>query len=74
MVIIYQYYTERIIFPFPKPYAVDDNQHCTAVKSGRTPLELDALLVLQLLLLFTFAKFVADTYKDYPMIKLKKLN
>lgn len=73
MISIYQFsQIEGIVFPFlfPLPYLwkLSPLIVCMVVKSGRTPFELEALLLFALPLLFTLAKFEEETtYKEYPL-------
>ena len=66
MISIYQFsQIEGIVFPFffPLPYSwkLSPLFICMVVKSGRTPLALEALPLLALPLLFTLAKFEEET-------------
>ena len=72
MISIYQHLlVEGIIFPFLFPLPCYESLvhiYCMVVKSGRTPFEFEAELLLALPLLLTLAKFEEEaTYKDYPL-------
>ena len=55
------YHIGRTTSPFALPYSDSESLIVyTEVKSGRTPIEFDALLLLALPLLLTLAKFDAD--------------